>query len=135
MNGITTMTTAQHSLNVVITGRHPGFSRNEVEGIIRKHGGSVRQLVTFGTNFFFDFAENGKGRKYESWMQSGMGRPRKLGADAFDLLANNPDEFFVRYASNPPLASAGTPVPKAVDPTIDPAAMIPKRKTMFAMNI
>lgn len=129
------MTTPQHSLNVVITGRHPGFSRNEVEGTIKRLGGNVRQLVTSGTDFFFDFAENGKGRKYESWMQARMGRPRKLGADAFDLLANNPDEFFVRYANNAPLASAGTTVPKSVDPTIDPAAMIPKRKTMFAMNI
>jgi hypothetical protein len=129
------MTTSQQRLNVVITGRQSGFSRNEAEGIIRKHGGSVRQLVTAGTDFFFDFAENGKGQKCESWMQAGMGRPRKLGADAFDLLANNPDEFFARYGGQPPSATAGMAATGDVEPTIDPAAMIPKRKSMFAMNI
>jgi hypothetical protein len=129
------MTASQQRLNVVITGRHAGFSRNEVEGIIRKHGGNVRQLVTTGTDFFFDFAENGKGRKFESWMQAGMGRPRKIGADAFDLLANNPDEFFARYGGQPRAASAGMSATNVVEPTIDPVAMIPKRKTMFALNI
>jgi len=119
-------------LSFVITGRHHGYNRSEVEAAIARVGGSVQQLVTHSTHIFFDFAENGKGRKYKSWKQveNEGGKVQRLDANAFDFLLNNPIAFYANYMRPVP-GPVASPPKKAVDPV----AFIPKRSSMFTMNI
>src|SRR5688572_8367493 len=93
------MATLPTPQSFVITGRHSGYTRESIEAAIKRVGGTIQQLVGPSTDWFFDFAEDGKGRKYASWKKASDNGEKvvRLDSDAFELLLNNPVVFASRY--------------------------------------
>lgn len=132
----TRMATIATGLKIVVTGRHPGYTRPQLETLLQQIGCTLQQTVGATTDCFFSFSAGGRGKKYASWIEQ---QNQGNNVPKFDVLAMNnllrdPVEFCRDKGLSAPRAVSQQPAPPRAA-VIPAEAMIPQRKSMFSMAL